>query len=124
MTDPFDALASPPRRRVLELLFEKEQTSGELVEVIHAQFGISQSAVSQHLAVLREAGLVSVRKDGNRRVYSLDATPLTAIDAWLDTFRPNWEHSLSALETEVARGKRKRRLEEAPPQNALRVETK
>jgi DNA-binding transcriptional ArsR family regulator len=105
----FDVLGDPVRRRVLELLVDGEHTSGAITEVIREEFGISQPAVSQHLGVLRTSGFVHVRVDGPRRVYSLDPTPLQAVDAWLDHFRRFWGHHLDALATEVARGKRERR---------------
>jgi DNA-binding transcriptional ArsR family regulator len=76
----FDVLGDPVRRRILELLADGELTSGGIVEVIGTEFGISQSAVSQHLAVLRESGFATVRRDGARRIYTLDAGPLSEID--------------------------------------------
>ena len=80
-----------------------------MVDVIRAQFGITQAAVSQHLRVLRDSGFATVRIDGPRRVYSIDVQPLQEVDAWLDRFRAFWEPKLNALETEIARGKRERR---------------
>nr|WP_238345953.1 ArsR family transcriptional regulator [Luteimonas saliphila] len=71
-------------------------------------FGISRAAVSQHLKVLRESGFASVRVDGPRRIYAIDAAPLQEVDAWLERFRDFWRQRLDALATEVARGKRKR----------------
>lgn len=106
----FDVLGDPVRRRILELLAEEEHRSGEIVEAIQAEFGITQAAVSQHLRVLRESGFANVRVDGARRIYSVDVGPLRDIDAWLERFRAFWEPKLSALETEVARGKKKRRI--------------
>lgn len=112
----FDVLGDPVRRRILELLAEGEQRSGEVVEVIQDEFGITQAAVSQHLRVLRESGLAVARVDGPRRIYSVDVQPLRDVDAWLDRFRYFWEPKLGALETEVARGKKKRgRLPAHPP---------
>jgi DNA-binding transcriptional ArsR family regulator len=70
--------------------------------------GITQAAVSQHLRVLRESGFDSVRVDGARRVYSIDAAPMREVDARLHRFRSFWTHRLDALATEVARGKRAR----------------
>jgi DNA-binding transcriptional ArsR family regulator len=105
----FDVLGDPVRRRVLELLAEGERSAGAITEVVRDEFGISQPAVSQHLGVLRTSGFVHVRVDGPRRVYSLDPTPLQAVDAWLDRFRRFWDHHLDALATEIARGKRERR---------------
>jgi DNA-binding transcriptional ArsR family regulator len=104
----FDVLGDPVRRRILELLAEREHASGEVVEVIAAEFGISQAGVSQHLKVLRDAGFAQVRPEGTRRVYALDAEPMREIDAWLEQFRGFWSHKLKALATEIARGKRER----------------
>lgn len=104
----FDILGDPVRRRILELLSAGELSSGDIVTVIEREFGITQSAVSQHLRVLRENGFASVRRDGARRMYSIEAGPLLEVDAWLETFRGFWEHRLESLATEVARGKRKR----------------
>ena len=105
----FDVLGDPVRRRILELLALSEHRSGEIVEVIQAEFGITQAAVSQHLRVLRESGFASVRKDGPRRIYAVETDPLKEVDDWLAPFRAFWERKLDALETEIARGKRKRR---------------
>ncbi|MDE3720757.1 MULTISPECIES: ArsR/SmtB family transcription factor [Nocardiopsis] len=105
----FDVLGDPVRRRLLELLNEGERASGELTEVVRAEFGISQPAVSQHLRVLRENGFATVRKDGNRRLYAVDASPLRDVDAWLRRFAVRWEPHLMALETELVRGGRERR---------------
>jgi DNA-binding transcriptional ArsR family regulator len=106
----FDVLGDPVRRRILELLAGGEHTSGAITDTIRAEFGISQPAVSQHLRVLREGGFAAVRTDGPRRIYSLDAGPLQEVDAWVGRFRHFWELRLDALATEVARGKRERRL--------------
>jgi DNA-binding transcriptional ArsR family regulator len=108
----FDVLGDPVRRRILELLADGERSSGEVTERIRAEFGISQPAVSQHLRVLREAGFATVRAEGTRRLYAVEAAPLRDIDAWLDRFRAFWTPHLDALATEVARGKRRRRLQE------------
>src|SRR4029078_13477558 len=97
----------PVRRRILELLAKGEHASGEVVEIIAREFGISQAAVSQHLKVLRESGFATVRAEGTRRVYVLDTAPLQQVDAWLDHFRGFWTHRLMALGTEIARGKKK-----------------
>lgn len=105
----FDVLGHPVRRRILELLAEEEHSSGELVAVVEREFGITQSAVSQHLRVLRESGFATSRIDGARRIYAVDPGPLRDVDAWLDRFRAFWEPRLDALATEVARGKRDRR---------------
>ena len=105
----FDVLADPVRRRILELLADSEHASGEVVEVIAREFGISQAAVSQHLKVLRDSGFASVRIDGSRRVYAVDAAPMRQVDEWLGRFRILWTSKLDALATEVARGKKVRR---------------
>ena len=104
----FDVLGDPVRRRILELLALDEHASGEVVEIIAAEFGISQAAVSQHLKVLRDSGFATVRAEGTRRIYAIDTAPLEQVDAWLDHFRGFWTHKLMALGTEIARGKKKR----------------
>ncbi len=108
----FDVLGDPVRRRILELLADGERSSGAIVEVIAAEFGISQPAVSQHLRVLRDNGFASVRARSRQRLYSIDATPLAQVEQWLDPFRRFWDHKLEALATEVARGKKARRESE------------
>ena len=105
----FDVVGDPVRRRILELLADGEHASGEVVAVISGEFGITQSAVSQHLAVLRESGFATVRAEGTRRVYRVATAPLTEIDAWLERFRHHWDPPLEALATEIARGKRARK---------------
>ena len=105
----FDILRDPVRRRILELLNDGERPSGAVVEVIQREFGITQSAVSQHLKVLRESGFATVRVEGPRRHYSVDTTSLQQADEWLGRFRRLWEPKLAALATEIARGKRKRK---------------
>jgi DNA-binding transcriptional ArsR family regulator len=108
----FDVLGDPVRRRILELLEDGEQSSGSIAVVIQAEFGISQPAVSQHLRVLRESGFTTVRAEGTRRLYAVDSAPLQEVDMWLERFRRFWDQHLDALATEVARGKRERRVEE------------
>lgn len=105
----FDVLGDPVRRRILELLAEGEHASGEVVEVISREFGITQSAVSQQLKVLRESGFATVRAEGTRRIYAVDARPMAEVDAWLGQFRRFWGPPLDALATEIARGKRSRK---------------
>lgn len=105
----FDVLGDPVRRRILELLAEEDHASGQIVEVIQREFGISQPAVSQHLKVLRESGFATVRAEGSRRIYAFEYAPLRDVDAWLSHFRGFWTHKLDALATEVARGKKKRK---------------
>ena len=106
----FDILGDPVQRRILELLAEGEQTAGAITEVVRRDFGISQPAVSQHLRVLRENGFTTVRAEGTRRLYAVDATPLREADLWLDRFRAFWNQRLDALATEIARGKRAKKL--------------
>lgn len=107
--DAFEVLSDPVRRRILELLGSGEMASGEVVETIRAEFGITQPAVSQHLKVLRERGFAHVRTEAQRRLYSVDPSGLRAPVAWLHQFRSFWEPALEALATEIARGKRERR---------------
>ena len=99
------ALADPTRRRILELLVDGEVSAGELA----GHFPVSRPAVSRHLRVLREAGLVRARVDGQRRVYAVDAAPLAELDAWLEPYRRLWAQRLDALDTEIRRGRRGRR---------------
>jgi DNA-binding transcriptional ArsR family regulator len=106
----FDVLGDPVRRRILELLAERELTSGAVCAVIQQEFKITQPAVSQHLKVLREAGFATVRPDGARRLYAVNSGPLQEVDAWLGQFRRFWAPPFAALATELARGKRGRRL--------------
>lgn len=107
--EAFDVLGDPVRRRILEILATGEHSSGQVVEVVGAEFAISQAAVSQHLKVLRESGFASVRPEGTRRIYTLEPATLMEVDKWLEPFRAFWEPKLDALATEIARGKRERR---------------
>ena len=109
----FDVLGDPVRRRILELLADGELSSGAVASVVQAEFGISQPAVSQHLKVLRDSGFATVRPEGARRLYAVDAAPLHELDDWLAHFRAFWGQRLDSLETELARGKRERRLHAA-----------
>jgi DNA-binding transcriptional ArsR family regulator len=99
------ALADESRRTMLGALVGGPTTAGELAALLP----IARPGVSRHLRVLREAGLVDVRQDAQRRIYSLRAAPLAEVDEWLGPYRTLWEHRLDALHTEVARGKRERR---------------
>ena len=94
MAVPFEVLAEPNRRRILDLLRAAERPVGELVD----QLAVSQPAVSKHLRVLREAGLVEVRSDAQRRIYRLRMEPLRAIDEWLEPYRRLWSSRLDELE--------------------------
>lgn len=108
----FDVLGDPVRRRILELLADGEQSSGAITAAVQAEFAISQPGVSQHLKVLRDNGFTRVRAEGARRLYAVDAGPLVQIDDWLRPFRRFWSQRLDALETEIARGKSRRRSKE------------
>src|SRR5690349_17173271 len=98
------ALADGSRRTVLEILRSHPATAGELAEALP----IARPGVSRHLRVLREAGLVDVRQEAQRRIYSLRPEPLADVDAWLGNYRALWERRLDALHTEIDRGKRDR----------------
>jgi DNA-binding transcriptional ArsR family regulator len=106
----FDVLGDPVRRRILELLADGELSSGAITQVVQSEFGITQPAVSQHLRVLRDSGFTTVRPEGTRRLYAVDAEPFRELDDWMGHFRTFWEQRLDSLETELARGKRERRL--------------
>jgi DNA-binding transcriptional ArsR family regulator len=99
------ALADPSRRAMVERLARGPVTAGEL----DAMLPIARPGVSRHLRVLREAGLVEVRQDAQRRIYSLRPQPLAEIDEWLAVYRELWEQRLDALHTEIARGQRQQR---------------
>jgi DNA-binding transcriptional ArsR family regulator len=105
MEEALRALADESRRTMLEALSRGPATVGELAALLP----IARPGVSRHLRVLREAGLVEVRQEAQRRVYSLRPQPLAEIDAYLDQYRALWEHRLDALHTEIARGRRERR---------------
>lgn len=109
----FDVLGDPVRRRILELLADGERAAGEVGAVVQEEFGISQPAVSQHLRVLRDNGFTTVRAEGTRRMYAVDPAPLQEVDMWLEAFRRFWSQRLDALGTEIARGKRERRIRQA-----------
>lgn len=94
MSAPFDVLAEPIRRRILDLLLERPRLVGELTE----RLGLSQPGTSKHLRTLREAGLVQVRPDAQRRWYELRPEPLAEVDAWLAPYRRLWAQRLDALE--------------------------
>ena len=100
-----EAIADPTRRRIVELLADGERSAGEIA----AQFETSRPGVSRHLRVLREHGLVRSRPDAQRRVYSLDPTPLAELDDWLARYRAFWTQRLDALETELRRSRKEDR---------------
>ena len=95
----FAALADPTRVRILDLLARRERSVGELVN----QFDLTQPAVSQHLRVLKEAGLVASRAEAQRRVYSINPTPLRQLDRWLQRYRKFWAEELDSLERHLDR---------------------
>jgi DNA-binding transcriptional ArsR family regulator len=91
---PFEAVAEPNRRRILDLLREGERPAGDLVDAL----AISQPGVSKHLRLLRDAGLVSVRAEGQRRLYRLEPRGLADLEAWLMPYRHFWAGRLAALD--------------------------
>ena len=97
MATAFEVLAEPTRREILDLVRDRELSVGELVERI----SISQPGVSKHLRVLRDAGLVKVRVDAQRRLYRVRPEPLAEIDAWLRPYRRLWADRLDALENHL-----------------------
>jgi DNA-binding transcriptional ArsR family regulator len=109
MTDAvFEALADPTRRRILELVADRERTAGELA----AEFATSRPAVSRHLRVLRNAGLVAWRGEAQRRLYRLDAAPLAEVGAWIERTRSSWAARLDAFEQHLDRQHDEREDEE------------
>jgi len=105
MEEVLRALADDSRRTLLETLAGGPATAGELAALLP----IARPGVSRHLRVLREAGLVEVHREAQRRIYELRPEPLAEVDEWLSQYRALWEQRLDALHTEVARGKRERR---------------
>lgn len=99
MATTFDVLAEPARRQILDLLLAHDRPVGELV----AHLGLSQPGVSKHLRVLRDAELVEVRQDAQRRIYALRSEPLAELDAWLNPYREHWRRRLDALERHLDR---------------------
>ena len=91
------AIADPTRRRIVELLAVRDRTAGELVE----EFDMSAPAISQHLNVLREAGLIITRAEGQTRIQSLNPSGLDELDDWLQRTRRFWSRRLDALEREL-----------------------
>jgi DNA-binding transcriptional ArsR family regulator len=88
------ALADPTRFQIVDLLGQGERSAGEIERALH----VSQPSASKHLRVLREAGLVRMRKDRQRRLYRIDPAPLAALDAWLGNYRHFWSDRLDALQ--------------------------
>ncbi len=104
-----DVLGEPVRRRILELLGPGEVSAGAVAAGLADELGLSQPATSQHLKVLRDSGLVTVRAVGTSRLYRIDTDRLAEAAAWFDQFADPWQQPLDALETELARGRRGRR---------------
>ena len=92
-----EVLAEPSRRRILDLLRDGERAVGDLVERLH----LTQPAISKHLRVLRDAGLVDVRPDAQRRLYRIRPEPLAELDAWLEPYRQLWNERLDRLEDHI-----------------------
>jgi DNA-binding transcriptional ArsR family regulator len=99
------ALADPSRRALLEILRDHPASAGELAEALP----IARPGVSRHLRVMRDAGLVEVQQDAQRRIYSLRPEAFMELDEWLESYRALWRNRLDALHTEIARGKRTKR---------------
>jgi DNA-binding transcriptional ArsR family regulator len=103
--DVFQALADPTRRRIVEVLRAGEQQVGDLVE----KAGVHQSGVSRHLRILYESGFVSMRPDGQRRLYALRSEPFIELDEWLGRYRKLWEARLDRFEAALAKRQQARR---------------
>src|SRR5580658_7228401 len=106
--DPFQALADPTRRSIVEVLRNGERQVNDIVE----QAGIHQSGVSRHLRILHEAGFVSMRPDGQRRLYCLRPEPFRALDKWLAQYRSLWEARLDRFGAAL---EKKRQSTRKPP---------
>ena len=101
--DVLDVIAEPTRRRILDAVREAEQSVNDLVQRV----GMHQPGVSRHLKVLRDAGLVEVRRDAQRRLYRLRPEPLMELDAWLEPYRTEWAGRLDALERHLGHTSKK-----------------
>jgi DNA-binding transcriptional ArsR family regulator len=99
----FEVIAEPTRRRILDAVRESEQSVSELVDRV----GMHQPGVSRHLKVLRDAGLVEVRRDAQRRLYRLRPEPLMELDTWLEPYRAEWKDRLDSLERHLGRSSKK-----------------
>jgi DNA-binding transcriptional ArsR family regulator len=108
----FEVLAEPSRRRIMDLLLPAERSVGELVDAL----AMSQPSVSRHLRVLREAGLVRVRTDAQRRLYRIEPAPLRAVDEWLAPYRRLWASRLDALQQHL------QDMDDEPGENQLQGE--
>jgi DNA-binding transcriptional ArsR family regulator len=103
--DALEALADPTRRRIVELLADRDRNAGEIA----SHFRVSRPAVSRHLRVLREHGLVQTRHEGQQRIYTLDPAPLDELEEWLARHRAIWANRLDALDTQIRRARRARK---------------
>ena len=110
-TDAFQTLADPTRRRIVEALRDGEQQVNDIVE----QAGIHQSGVSRHLRILHEAGFVSMRADGQRRLYSLRPEPFRELDGWLAKYRNLWQARLDRLGAALEEQRKRRRASKKEP---------
>lgn len=113
------AIADPVRRSILETLNRGPLSAGEIA----GHFTISRPAISRHLRILRQVGLVTADTDGRRRIYRFDPAPLAEVDAWLAQYRDLWSNRMDALETEVYRTRRDRRMQTAPDERTQRKES-
>ena len=104
--DTFEAIAEPTRRVVLDLLLEKERSAGDLVAAFPR---LTQPAVSRHLRVLREAGLVSARAEAQQRIYALEPARLGVVYEWLNRYRAYWAAHLTSLEQHLDKRSRSKR---------------
>ena len=111
----FAVLADPVRRSIVEKLMNQQLSSGEIVDSVGGEFGISQPAISQQLKVLRENGFATVDVDGNRRLYSLDSKGFEQMEEWLLPFKQFWEPKFHALAKEIDRGKRAKKKASTKP---------
>ena len=118
--DVYDAVADPCRRQIIELLVRQALPAGQVADA----FGhISRPAVSRHLRVLREAGLVHDQIEGRQRIYRADTHPLGQVEAWIAGLRPMWDQHLDALETEVHRTRRERERQQHSQSDSHRATT-
>ena len=112
-TDAFQTLADPTRRRIVEVLCDGEQQVNDIVE----QAGIHQSGVSRHLRILHETGFVSMRADGQRRLYSLRPEPFRELDGWLAKYRRLWQARLDRLGAALEEQRKRRRASKKEPRH-------
>lgn len=104
-----EMLGDPVRRRLIELLAGGDRSAGDVSRVVEHEFAISQPAVARHLRLLREAGFVTARPEGTRRIYRLEPVVIDRLQDQVDHYRALWNQRLDALETEIARGRRARK---------------